>query len=83
MTDRITELESAVERLEANIDGLREQLVEANDRIRELEQELGKGSPDASTDQVSDDAPVDAGSTEEETTHDEGPDETAEDIIVA
>ena len=40
MRDRITELESAVNRLESNVDGLRSQLVEANDRIRQLERDL-------------------------------------------
>ena len=37
--DRIASLESRVEELEATIRGLTEELVEANQRIRELEEE--------------------------------------------
>lgn len=39
MTNRVTELESTVAHLQAAVDGLRAELVDANERIRALEQE--------------------------------------------
>ncbi len=42
MTDRIVELESTVAHMEATVDGLREELVDANERIRTLERELAE-----------------------------------------
>jgi predicted nucleic acid-binding Zn-ribbon protein len=40
MSNRVEELESRVEVLEATVRGLTEELVEANERIRALESEL-------------------------------------------
>lgn len=39
MSNRVEELESRVQELEATVRGLTEELVEANERIRELESE--------------------------------------------
>ena len=41
MTNRVTELESTVAHLQAAVDGLRAELVDANERIRLLEQHHG------------------------------------------
>ena len=40
MPNRVAELESAVAQLQATVDGLRGELVDANERIRALEREL-------------------------------------------
>lgn len=90
MRDRITELESAVSRLEANVDGLREQLVEANERIRQLERDLAAELVDESAAQRLRDEPrrPEDGPTEDEDAGSEpepegDTDDSAEDIIVA
>ena len=40
MSNRLVELESTVAHMQATVDGLRDELVDANERIRALEQEL-------------------------------------------
>ena len=40
MPNRVAELESTVAQLSATVDGLRGELVDANERIRSLEEEL-------------------------------------------
>lgn len=40
MPNRVADLESTVAQLQATVDGLREELVDANERIRALEREL-------------------------------------------
>lgn len=42
MTNRVAELESAVAQLQATVDGLRAELVDANERIRALENETAE-----------------------------------------
>lgn len=46
MSNRVAELESAVAQLQATVDGLREELVDANERIRSLEQALDESDQD-------------------------------------
>ena len=42
MPNRVAELESTVAQLSATVDGLRGELVDANERIRSLEEELDR-----------------------------------------
>lgn len=42
MPNRVAELESTVAQLRATVDGLRDELVDANERIRSLEAELDR-----------------------------------------
>ena len=81
MTDRMVELESAVAHLEATVDALREELVDANERIRALEQELEE-QPGASSERSESNATSNSSEEEAGPSSTNGSDET-EDIIVA
>ncbi|GKZ14095.1 MULTISPECIES: DUF7518 family protein [Haladaptatus] len=83
--DRIGSLESRMEELEATIRGLTEELVDANQRIRELEQAQETADADSKSESESESA------QDEEAKSDESKDDTEEeessglgdDIIVA
>lgn len=79
MSDRIDELEAAVARLQASVDGLQDQLVEANDRIRELEDEVENGDEPGSSTETAAEEPLPGVEPAEETEEEVEPD----DIIVA
>jgi chromosome segregation ATPase len=71
--DRIESLESRVEELEATIRGLTEELVDANQRLRELETDQeSTQAEEAKTDE-----------SKEEIEEDEGGSDPSDDIIVA
>lgn len=88
MSNRVRELESAVAQLQATVDGLREELVDANERIRELEQEAeqktdqskAKENGDVSFSVLDGDDPVAADEEDQETDEESA---AVEDIIVA
>ena len=86
MPNRVKELESAVAQLQATVDGLREELVDANERIRALEREHETPTT-ANADENGDNAVPFAlldedGADDEETEATEEP-SPPEDIIVA
>ena len=88
MSNRVRELESAVAQLQATVDGLREELVDANERIRELEQEAEQKTDQSKAEENGDvsfsvldgDDPVAADDEDEETDEESA---AVEDIIVA
>ncbi|WP_135830055.1 DUF7518 family protein [Halorussus halobius] len=88
-SERIEELESEVERLEATVQGLTEELVEVHDRLETLEDgetpeatETGRGSAEGSRvrEEESDEAKGDEADNEDETG---GDSDVGDDIIVA
>ncbi|WP_122088907.1 DUF7518 family protein [Halalkalicoccus subterraneus] len=74
MSNRVEDLETRVEELEATVRGLTEELVEANERIRTLE-----AHHEAETDVETREVGVESDRSEEE----EPEDDAATDIIVA
>ncbi|WP_423745989.1 hypothetical protein V5735_08585 (plasmid) [Haladaptatus sp. SPP-AMP-3] len=79
--DRIGSLESRMEELEATIRGLTEELVDANQRIRELEQAQETADADAKSDSAQDEeAKSDESKDDTEEEESSGP---GDDIIVA
>lgn len=79
--DRIGSLESRMEELEATIRGLTEELVDANQRIRELEQAQETADADAKSDSTQDEeAKSDESKDDTEEEESSGP---GDDIIVA
>ncbi|WP_266075240.1 DUF7518 family protein [Haladaptatus caseinilyticus] len=72
--DRIANLESRVEELDATIRGLTEELVDANQRLRELEAEQESNEVEEAKTEESKDETDDT---------DEGTSELGDDIIVA
>ncbi len=73
MSNRVEDLESRVEELEATVRGLTEELVEANGRIRELED----GDETAAVE------PREIGVETDRSEEDEPTDDAASDIIIA
>ena len=84
MSNRITELESAVNRLEATVNGLQEALVDANERIRALERELDRAPADEGQSQADPSTPpgvdLDGSESTDDTVEESDP---LDDIIVA
>ncbi|MFC6904774.1 DUF7518 family protein [Halalkalicoccus tibetensis] len=76
MSNRVEDLETRVEELEATVRGLTEELVEANERIRELESRH-------ETEAEADVEPREVGVETDRDEQDESKDDAADDIIVA
>ena len=75
--DRIGSLESRMEELEATIRGLTEELVDANQRIRELEQEREEKAEASQAEEAK------SAESKDETEEEEESSELGDDIIVA
>lgn len=89
MTNHVSDLEATVTQLSATVEGLQEELVDANERIRALEQELDTASEDTSNTAESvllsppdPEEPTETAETETQT-ESESSEQSADDIIVA
>lgn len=74
MSNRVEDLESRVEELEATVRGLTEELVDTNERLRELEAEREESTPVE---------PREVGVETDRNEQEEPKDDAATDIIVA
>lgn len=83
MTNRIAELESAVAQLNATVDGLQEELVDANERIRELERQLEDDDDDQSAAEPESATDQEIGVGQDSDDEDESDPIESDDIIVA
>ena len=88
MSNRVRELETAVAQLQATVDGLREELVDANERIRALEQDAEQKTDQSKAKENGDISLAvldgdDAVATEDEVEESDEESAAVEDIIVA